>query len=91
MAATSALKAFQSRLLFGIKKILPSLRRVIIGRDKIAHDGKVGKLCAPSTPLTNRAQRPTPVRCKILAATTAEGVRSVREGVDTDVEQIISK
>jgi len=85
------LKTFQSGLFSGIQKVLPSLRRVVIGRDKITHDGEVGKLRAPSPPLTDCAKGPAPVRCKILTATTAEGVSSVREGVNADVEQVVSK
>ncbi len=75
----------------GIKKVLPSLGWVVVGRDEIAHDCEVGKLCAPSPPLTNRTQRPTPVGGKILTTTTTEGVSSVRERVHTDIEQVVAE
>ena len=91
MAATSTLKAFQSRFLLWVEKVLPSLRWVVIGRDQVTHDCQVGKFRAPSPPLTNCAQRPTPVRCKILTTATTEGMSSVREGVHTDIEQIVAE
>ena len=34
----------------GIKKVLPSLCWIIIDRDKITHNGEVGKFRAPSPP-----------------------------------------
>lgn len=91
MAGTSALGASQRWHLFGIEEVFPPLCWVIIGRDEIAYNSEVGELCAPSSPLANRTQRPTPVGCKILTSTTAKRVRSVWQWVDADIQEVVAK
>jgi hypothetical protein len=91
MAGTSTLGASQRWHLFGIEEVFPPLRWVIISRDEIAYDSEVRELSAPSSPLANCTQRPTPAGCEVLTSTTAKGVCSVRQWVYADVQEVVAK
>ena len=78
MTTTSTLGALDCRHLLRVEEILPPVCWVIVRRDEVTHNRKVGKLSTPPSPFANCAQPPTPLRCKVLTTSTTERVGSVR-------------
>jgi hypothetical protein len=61
MTTTSTPGALDSWHLFRVEEILPPVCRVIVRRDEVAHNRKVGKFGTPPSPFANCAQPPTPL------------------------------
>ena len=91
MTRTTTGEALRCWCTVGIKKVLPSLHRIVVVGDDILHNSQVAEFSAPTTPVAETSKVPPFVGHEILAASTAERVCTIWIRVDCDIKQIVAE